>query len=148
MHRSIIRSGAPFMRVRLSRPRICAAEYLFVLLKRTVSTTSSPGSSGKSRIKLNKALSVPLPPTICPSAVTTAAVFWRMLSDTSLPSSADRSVVALWVLPCPSKKVTTSSCPLVIVPVLSLKSILRLPAVSIPLSLRTRTFSFNILPMF
>ena len=56
--------------------------------------------------------------------------------------------VIIIVMAVPSRKVTTSSCPLVIVPVLSLNRRLRLPAVSIPLILRTKTLSLSILPMF
>ena len=48
----------------------------------------------------------------------------------------------------PVIKPTTSSFPLVMVPVLSVNSRFRLPAVSIPFSLRTSTWSFNIFRMF
>ena len=48
-------------------------------------------------------------------------------------------------MPLPSKKPTTSRLPLVIVPVLSEKSIFKEPAVSIPVNFLTKTLFFNIL---
>ena len=50
--------------------------------------------------------------------------------------------------PSAVKKSTTSSIPLVIVPVLSLKRIFNEPAVSIPSALRTRTLWSSILLVF
>ena len=100
---------------------------------------------------LSTALSVAFPPYICTStsfSEITASVLLYMLSRSLSATPCAISAKFLLSSALPSTNVTASSLPLVIVPVLSLKSMFKLPAVSIPTIFLTSTLSLSILPIF
>ena len=128
-------------------PRTLAKEYLLALLKGTKLFRSGRFPVRYSPINWLKARSVILPPTIFPLAMA-ADVFRTMFSYVYSFITSGSFSKESYSFRFPVIKPVTSSFPFVIVPVLSVNSRFRLPAVSMPVSFRTSTLSRSIFRIF
>ena len=147
----MIFSGAPLIYVTLLPSWTSVTlEYFLAESKALKFRTSSlliPLSAFASTRKAINALSVLLPPIICP-LLATALLLTPIPVTTSAASAGVIFASESNTRTFPVAISTTERRPSVIVPVLSLKRILKLPAVSRPLIFRTRTLSFAIFKLW
>ena len=134
-------SGAPFTSTRPSAS--AAAAYFFSLSNGVRFTAAAEPVSGRTYCK--SALSVALPPTGAPSAVTLSLFVAHESSiHCQNPRAPRRLSRRSCRFPSPVTAQKTDGLPCVSVPVLSVNSKLRLPAVSMPKRRRTSTWSRSI----